>query len=109
MTTPVQLEVPSDEEGQWLAAFESCRWHASRAPLGGWTGGADGVSVADDEPRKGPFGVGAFSRIFDPGDQDLPEPIAAAIALHSKDWLNQEGKLTTLGASALSRWIAARA
>jgi hypothetical protein len=41
------------------------------------------------------------------GDEDdAPEPVRAAVALHARDWLDTTGALTVLGRVALQRWAA---
>ena len=93
---------PTDQEGRWLAAFDSGRWVA-RSIFGRWSATSTEWQAEPDDvqdPRD------LLPELYTGEEDELPEPVQAAIALHHADWMNTAGELTTLGRAALTRWAA---
>jgi hypothetical protein len=75
---PHPLDLPSDEQGLALAALESGRWIVEP--------GADALSAKGEGP--GPT-----------------DALGIVRELRVRDWIGADGKLTTAGRHALSRWL----
>jgi hypothetical protein len=91
---------PTDTEGRWLAAFDSGRWMA-RSVFGRW---AAETSDWREEPADVRDPRDLLHEMWVGDEEDAPEPVRAAVALHRRDWLDTTGQLTTLGRAALQRW-----
>jgi hypothetical protein len=89
---------PSDVEGRWLAAFGSGRWTA-RSTGDRWAAYTEGESTD-------PFELVRETHADD--EDDLPEAVRAAVALHGRGWLDTSGQLTRAGRAALVEWATAK-
>jgi hypothetical protein len=78
---PAPLDVPTDEQGQALAALDSGRW-----------------SVEAGTERLTGHGEG-------PGPSDA---LGLVRELRARDWITADGEVTLVGRHALSRWLDAK-
>jgi hypothetical protein len=76
---PSPLDVPTAEQGQALAALDSGRWTVEPGS----------VALATQT------GIGPQPR----------NAHALGLALHVRDWVDQDGQLTSAGGHALERWL----
>ena len=80
---PSPLDLPTDEQGHALAALDSGRWTVEPGE----------VALATQT------GLGSQPR----------DPHGLGLALHVRDWVDQDGGLTAAGGHALERWLDAAA
>jgi hypothetical protein len=80
---PSPLDLPTAAQGQALAALDSGRWTVEPGE----------VALATQT------GLGTQPR----------NPHALGLALHVRDWVDQDGQLTSAGGHALERWLEASA
>lgn len=76
---PSPLDLPTDEQGHALAALDSGRWTVEPGE----------VTIATQT------GLGPQPR----------DPQGLGLALHVRDWVDQDGTLTSAGGHALERWL----